>query len=268
MREKLKKVEEKMKKRDCHFIVSVFALTIVLTFSLLLSGCGCKHEYSSKITTPATCSSEGVLTYTCDLCGDSYTEVIEKNDTHSYTFEITKEASVLEEGSMTYTCSLCGKTYSESIPKIKSNWEIDYYIDDFGDKTDDAFVRGEFTGTFSNSATTASNLTIYVYFDPRFDSTRIKLIEYDYHLATFNTNYDTVVLKTKDTNGTTKNYVLNDYFGSGSLSCAEKALKDSILKNEELSIVITETYRGGSWGATYNFKIDNIGLKELLDSLK
>lgn len=34
------------------------------------------HSYSSTVTTEPTCSSEGVRTYTCSECGDSYTEQI------------------------------------------------------------------------------------------------------------------------------------------------------------------------------------------------
>ena len=36
------------------------------------------HSYNSAVTTPATCSSTGLRTYTC-TCGDSYTETIGKN---------------------------------------------------------------------------------------------------------------------------------------------------------------------------------------------
>jgi len=36
------------------------------------------HDYSSKVTTEATTDKEGVRTYTCDNCGDSYTESIPK----------------------------------------------------------------------------------------------------------------------------------------------------------------------------------------------
>lgn len=36
------------------------------------------HNYISKVTTEPTTSSEGVMTYTCDRCGDSYTRPIDK----------------------------------------------------------------------------------------------------------------------------------------------------------------------------------------------
>lgn len=37
------------------------------------------HSYITKVTTPATCTTDGIKTYTCS-CGDSYTEVIKATD--------------------------------------------------------------------------------------------------------------------------------------------------------------------------------------------
>ena len=35
------------------------------------------HSYTSSVTTPATCTQDGVRTYTCSKCSDSYTEAID-----------------------------------------------------------------------------------------------------------------------------------------------------------------------------------------------
>ena len=47
------------------------------------------HTYDNgRVTTAATCQSNGVMTYTCKLCGDSYTQPIEKDpDNHTYNFD-------------------------------------------------------------------------------------------------------------------------------------------------------------------------------------
>ena len=37
------------------------------------------HSYIAKVTTPATCTTDGIKTYICS-CGDSYTEVIKATD--------------------------------------------------------------------------------------------------------------------------------------------------------------------------------------------
>lgn len=38
----------------------------------ILSSEPCTHSYSNRVTQDATCTQPGVVTYTCDLCGDSY----------------------------------------------------------------------------------------------------------------------------------------------------------------------------------------------------
>ena len=45
----------------------------------------CDHEYTEEVTTPATCTEEGVKTFTCGKCGDSYTEAIPATG-HNYEF--------------------------------------------------------------------------------------------------------------------------------------------------------------------------------------
>jgi len=44
---------------------------------------GCAHEYVGVETTPASCTAGGVMTYTCSICGNSYTEDIPVAD-HTY----------------------------------------------------------------------------------------------------------------------------------------------------------------------------------------
>lgn len=82
----------------------------------------CTHAYTEAVTKEATCAEEGVKTFTCSKCGDSYTEAIEKMD-HSYTEAITKEATCAEEGVKTYTCAGCGDSYTESIAKVAHSWK-------------------------------------------------------------------------------------------------------------------------------------------------
>ena len=63
------------------------------------------------MTKEATCSAEGVKTFTCE-CGDSYTESISKS-AHNYSMKITADATGKDEGTKTYTCT-CGDTYKET----------------------------------------------------------------------------------------------------------------------------------------------------------
>ena len=59
------------------------------------------HSYTAKITTPATCTKNGVKTCTCS-CGDSYTETIKKAD-HNYQWETNGNTRTMK-------CSGCGAT--------------------------------------------------------------------------------------------------------------------------------------------------------------
>ncbi len=73
----------------------------------------CAHEYQSS-TVDATCTAEGVTTYTCSKCGDSYSETTSALG-HRYD-SVTADPTCTEAGKTTYTCSVCGHHYSESIP--------------------------------------------------------------------------------------------------------------------------------------------------------
>ncbi len=71
------------------------------------------HEYTSSVTTKATCTTEGVRTYTC-TCGDSYTEAIDVLG-HNYK-TTTTQPTCAEAGKTVTTCSRCGDSYEETIP--------------------------------------------------------------------------------------------------------------------------------------------------------
>ncbi len=83
----------------------------------------CKeHTYDEgKVTTEATCTKEGVKTYTCtyDGCGATKTEKIPATGVHTYDEgKVTTEATCSKEGVKTYTCTYdgCGATKTEKIP--------------------------------------------------------------------------------------------------------------------------------------------------------
>ncbi len=69
------------------------------------------HSYIGVITAEATCTAEGVKTFTCN-CGDSYTESIAKL-AHTYISEVI-EPTCTKSGYTTYTCA-CGYSYQDHI---------------------------------------------------------------------------------------------------------------------------------------------------------
>ena len=89
------------------------------------AGCGYQaidpeHKYDDgKITTPATCVKDGVKTFTCSACGDSYTEAVLA--AHKYNDGVvTTPATCGKNGEITYTCTVCvagteGHSYTEEI---------------------------------------------------------------------------------------------------------------------------------------------------------
>ena len=75
------------------------------------------HEYQSEVTEP-TCTSIGFTTYTCSVCGDSYTSDTKDKLPHSYV-PTTTAPTCTSMGYTAYTCSDCG----------------DEYVSDYTDKT-------------------------------------------------------------------------------------------------------------------------------------
>ena len=85
---------------------------IIEAYNTYMETVGHNYEVTEKID--ATCLEEGTLTYTCSICGDTYTETIEAMG-HNYEVTEEIESTCSEEGTITYTCSNCGDTYTETI---------------------------------------------------------------------------------------------------------------------------------------------------------
>ncbi len=92
----------------------LLVMGLVLATIFVLASCGaCEHTYEETITTEATCMAEGVKTFACSQCGDSYTEAMPKTD-HSYSSVPTKPTCT-EGGYMTFTCKYCKDSYTEEL---------------------------------------------------------------------------------------------------------------------------------------------------------
>lgn len=75
------------------------------------------HSYSSRVTVAASCTANGVKTYTC-ACGSSYTEAISAVG-HSWgQWATTQAPSTTAEGISQRKCNNCSATESKSIAKL------------------------------------------------------------------------------------------------------------------------------------------------------
>ena len=76
----------------------------------------CVHEWDDgNVTTPAGCETDGVMTYTCKLCGTTKIETISAKGHTWDEGTVTTPAGCETSGVMTYECTICGDTYTEAI---------------------------------------------------------------------------------------------------------------------------------------------------------
>lgn len=89
-----------------------------------------EHVWNAGVdTTPATCTKEGVRTFTCTVCGLTKTESITALG-HAYdSGVITTPAGCTTTGIKTFTCANCGESYTEDVSATghaySSEWTTD-----------------------------------------------------------------------------------------------------------------------------------------------
>ena len=76
------------------------------------------HAYDATVTTEPTCTTDGVKTFTCKNCGDTYTEAIPAKGHTWGDWTVVKEATATEEGLEERVCSVCGEKESRPIEKL------------------------------------------------------------------------------------------------------------------------------------------------------
>ena len=158
-----------------------------------------------------------------------------------------------------------------------SSWEIAHYVDDFGDETDEVYLQGVFSGEFSNTATTNSELSVIVgveYVMMETDVTdegyglnntiiSFRLLEYNDHKATYNQG-EKMTLKVK-ANDEISEYDIVGVAPNGDLSISGIGSPnafdlETIWQNGGSTSCIIEI---GS--SKYSFEIDGAGYRELAE---
>lgn len=72
-----------------------------------------EHVYTEVITTEATCTENGLKTFTCE-CGENYTEVITATGHNFGEYIYNQDATYEKDGTMTATCNVCGATDTQT----------------------------------------------------------------------------------------------------------------------------------------------------------
>lgn len=76
------------------------------------------HNYDAVVTEP-TCIDGGYTTYTCSICGNSYTDGMVPSLGHTWgDWVVTEEPTVEQTGLRTRTCTLCGETEENVMDKL------------------------------------------------------------------------------------------------------------------------------------------------------
>lgn len=101
-----------MKNNRLAKFASFIALLISAFFAVFaFSACEHDHEYGDwSVTTPTTCSAEGVRTRTCTICGAEDTLTIDKIKHTAGDWIIDKDATCTEDGEKHQVCAVCGET--------------------------------------------------------------------------------------------------------------------------------------------------------------
>lgn len=94
-----------------------------------------EHSYTSAVTTAPTCGKSGVKTYTCSVCGDTYTEIITATGEHTYTSSVTTASTCTKAGVRMYTCSVCGEKNTEEIAALGHNMKLIEAVEPSGTQT-------------------------------------------------------------------------------------------------------------------------------------
>lgn len=152
--------------------------------------------------------------------------------------------------------------FSIPIPTGTGLWELDAFDDEFGDKTNEKYIRLTGKGVFSNSAATNEKLIVHLFLDK--ERISFRLIEYGSHVVKEDT--EICYFKIKDGDGEIHRMMFwamsNGYIEPFKTQTDE--FKEIIEKEGELAIVVEfSNYSQRS----YQFKLKLDGLKKAMSYL-
>lgn len=151
----------------------------------------------------------------------------------------------------------------ETEPSTPETWSKNFYVDDFDEPTDEWYISRSFAGTFSNSATSDSRLTGYIFIDA--EDICIFLYEYNSHQV------KNVYSRSKDysisvrlSDGTTKEFSGSIYSEGDRIVVDESdtaELKNLLINGGEMKFYVYEEENSVT---NYLFEVSSDNLKDII----
>lgn len=184
------------------------------------------------------------------------------------TFERTKKdkmyAELPYENALYYRAAILANSSGRSVgdkagekevnipmPTGTGFWEVSTYKDEFGEDTSERYLRIGGKGYFSNSATTGSRMTAYLFVDRK--SFGFRFIEYDSHVVK---DDETCHMKIKDSYGDVHEFTLYNSNSGQMTSYSDYEIKEILKKGGKITV---SAEMGKYTKSQYLFKMDVTG---------
>ena len=153
--------------------------------------------------------------------------------------------------------------------EAKSNWELRYFVDDFGEPTNDAYIMCIGEGSFSNSATNKSDLLYAILYDKsKNEDSRFQIKLFEYGSYPVNNTYSSgryYTIKVKCGSSTaTKEGFMNSDNGDRIFVDSSNDIVECLKNGNDVTFSITQDDRPST---NYLFKVKADGFSKAYNQL-
>lgn len=159
-----------------------------------------------------------------------------------------------------------GDSFRIPVPTGTGGWDLKSYKDEFGEESSDKYLVLTGTGVFSNSATTNSEMTAFLFVDKDYDFS-FKLIEYNSMVVKSRDSYE---FRIKDSEGEIHEMRLYNSRESGQMSAFviyNSEMRSILEKGGIITVSVKELNNYYTTSDTYLFKMDVDGFQEAMAHL-
>lgn len=117
-------------KKPAFWLVATAAVVCVAAFVCFLTNpIPCSHTYEIQTLSVSTCTSQGIQSYTCTKCGESYNQYLPRL-AHVYQSEQLQHApTCTAQGSETCACTLCGADAYRILPMAEHAYKPEQVLE-------------------------------------------------------------------------------------------------------------------------------------------